>query len=211
MKETTITPKVFISYSWSTPEHDDWILILAKRLMSDGIEVVLDKWDLKKGHDTNDFMESMVKSKEIDRVLIISDSTYTQKAEERKGGVGTEAQIISPQIYADLKQEKFIPVVKEIAEDGRPCLPTFLKGRLYIDMSSPDKESDNYEGLIRTIYNRPLESKPSLGKMPSYLDEGTPITFHTSSVIHNLERQLERYPDRVNTIFKEFWVGFSKH
>ena len=57
--------KVFISYSWSSPEHEEWVINIAERLMSDGIEVIIDKWDLKEGHDMFDFMESMVKSPKV--------------------------------------------------------------------------------------------------------------------------------------------------
>lgn len=41
------TPKVFISYSWSS---DELVLDLAKRLVAHGVDVVLDKWDLKEGN-----------------------------------------------------------------------------------------------------------------------------------------------------------------
>ena len=41
--------KVFISYSWTTSKHQDWVISLAERLMSDGVNVIIDKWDLKAG------------------------------------------------------------------------------------------------------------------------------------------------------------------
>ncbi|MCJ8011028.1 hypothetical protein MUG84_04630 [Paenibacillus sp. KQZ6P-2] len=46
--------------------------------------MVLDKWDLKEGHDINAFMESMVRSEEIEKVLVICDRGYKTKAEEYK-------------------------------------------------------------------------------------------------------------------------------
>ena len=79
--------KVFISYSWSTPEHDDWVLSLAHQLVGDGVDVVLDKWDLKEGQDKFHFMETMVTSPEIDKVLMICDSKYAEKANIRAGGI----------------------------------------------------------------------------------------------------------------------------
>lgn len=79
----TETPKIFISYSWTTPKHEDWVINLAERLVSDGIDVVIDKWNLKEGHDKFDFMESMVKSTDINKVLIILDKKYYEKAEQR--------------------------------------------------------------------------------------------------------------------------------
>ena len=38
-------PKVFISYSWSSPEHEQFVLDLATQLRESGIDAILDKWD----------------------------------------------------------------------------------------------------------------------------------------------------------------------
>ena len=43
MNDITDSPKVFISYSWSSSEHEDFVLKLAERLVTDGINVILDK------------------------------------------------------------------------------------------------------------------------------------------------------------------------
>ena len=43
MQEDRI-PKVFISYSWSSASNT---VSLAERLSSDGVDVILDKWELK--------------------------------------------------------------------------------------------------------------------------------------------------------------------
>ena len=53
-------PIVFISYAWSGDDHMDWIINLASRLKSDGVEVVLDRWKLKTGDDKYAFMERMM-------------------------------------------------------------------------------------------------------------------------------------------------------
>ena len=70
-------PKIFISYSWSS---DNFTLPLAERLVSHGVDVVLDKWDLKEGQDKYAFMEQCVNDPQIDKVLIICDRSYTEKA-----------------------------------------------------------------------------------------------------------------------------------
>ena len=59
------TPKIFISYSWTNPVHEEWVINLAERLVSDGVDVVIDKWNLKEGQDKFNFMETMVKSDDI--------------------------------------------------------------------------------------------------------------------------------------------------
>lgn len=201
------TPRVFISYSWTTPKHEDWVINLAERLVSDGIDVIIDKWNLKEGQDKYDFMETMVKSKEIQKVLIFLDKKYSEKAEKRAGGVGTETQIISPKIYGDVSQEKFIPIVSEKDENGNAYVPTYLEGRIYIDLSG-DKFEENYEALLRNIFQRPAYSKPKLGKAPSYLFEETPMTHKTSSIIRSFENQITKSPKRINSIVREFLDDF---
>jgi len=169
-------PKIFISYSWTSDEHTTWVADLGERLMSDGVVVVLDQWDLQDGQDLNDFMEQMVKDPEIKRVIIVSDATYTAKADGRKGGVGTETQIISQEVYESVDQTKFVPVLRERDSDGKPCLPIYLKSRKYIDFSDFDNDAEAYEQLLRNIYERPRRKKPALGKAPAHIfDDGTAI------------------------------------
>ena len=137
-------PKVFISYSWSVEQHKEFVRDLATRLSSDGVDVSLDRWDLKEGQDKYVFMEKMVTDEKVSKVLVILDKTYANKANDRAGGVGTETQIIADEIYTNVKQEKFIPIIIE-SENGNPCLPTFLKSRVYIDLSKENRFNDEYE------------------------------------------------------------------
>ena len=172
-------PKVFISYSWSNPQHEKWVINLATELRQAGVDVIFDKWDLKEGHDAIAFMEKMVTDPEIKKVIIVSDRVYAQKADSRKGGVGTETQIISKEIYDKVKQDKFVVVIAEKDENGKPYLPTYYKSRIYIDLSEPDSYTENFERLLRWIYDKPLYKKPELGKLPSFLSEGEQISLGT--------------------------------
>jgi len=201
-------PKIFISYSWTNPGHEDWVINLAERLVADGVDVIIDKWALKEGQDKFNFMETMVKSEDIDRVLIILDKKYSEKAEKRTGGVGTETQIISPKIYSDVSQEKFIPIVSEKDETGEAFVPTYLNGRIYIDLSEQEHFEENYESLLRNIYKRPAHSKPKLGKAPTYLFEDTPMSHKTSSIVRSFENQLINNPKRINSIIRDFLDEF---
>lgn len=38
-------PRVFISYSHDSPEHADRVLVLADRLVGDGIDCILDQYE----------------------------------------------------------------------------------------------------------------------------------------------------------------------
>lgn len=62
--------KVFISYSWAVQER---VIELAERLIANGIEIILDVYDLKDGNDKYAFMEQSVNDPSVDHVLIICD------------------------------------------------------------------------------------------------------------------------------------------
>lgn len=165
------TPKVFISYSWSSSGHCDCIRLYAERLINDGVDVILDQWSLTEGQDKYAFMEKMVTDPEVTHVLIFSDGQYAKKADERKAGVGTESQIISKEVYDKVDQKKFIPIVCEKDENGEPYLPVFLKSRIWIDFSTPEAVNESWEKLLRVLYGKPIHEKPSLGKPPSFLSD----------------------------------------
>lgn len=161
--------------------------------MNDTIDVVLDRWSLKDGHDIFSFMEEMVKYDQIFRVLIISNKKYSEKADSREGGVGTETQIITPSMYSNEKQEKFIPIVTERDENGEPFLPTYLKSRKYIDFSRIETFEDSYEELLRNILEAPSLPKPTIGmKPPAYITESTINLSETNNRLRTIENQLKK-------------------
>ena len=49
-----------------------------------GVDVILDKWDLKEGNDANAFMEKMVSDEEIKKVILVIDEQYSDKANAEK-------------------------------------------------------------------------------------------------------------------------------
>ena len=165
-----MAPKAFISYSWTSPGYQKQVLAWAEQLVADGVEVVLDLWDLKEGQDKYAFMERMVTDETVTHVLVLTDAAYARKADLRKAGVGTESQIISKEVYESVDQQKFIPVVCEVDEEGQPHLPTFLKSRIWIDFSSPEAVNANWEQLVRVLHGKPAVERPELGKPPAYLE-----------------------------------------
>jgi hypothetical protein len=174
-------PKLFLSYSWSNQQHIEWVINLAQELVANGVDVTFDKWDLREGQDANEFMEKMVIDPGITKVIIICDRIYSEKANSRKGGVGTETQIISPAIYQKTDQTKFVAVLSEKDDVGNPYLPVYYKSRIYIDLSNDELYASNFEQLLRWIYNKPLYIKPPLGKSPSFVSEENTIFLGTTT------------------------------
>lgn len=175
-------PKLFVSYSWSSSAHEQWVLDLATEVINSGVEVILDKWDLREGHDSVVFMEKMVTDPTITKVLMICDKTYAIKADGRAGGVGTETQIISREVYERLSQDKFAAVVAEKDDTGKPYLPTYYKSRIYIDLSESDRYAEGFEQLLRWIFDKPIYVKPEIGKPPSFLTDSTTPILGTSAL-----------------------------
>jgi hypothetical protein len=171
-------PRVFFSYSWSSEDFARRVVELATQLQADGVEVVLDRWDLKEGQDKHAYMERAVNDRTISRVLVLCDPTYVSKANDRQGGVGTETLIISPEVYKQAAQQKFLPVIMDRDDTGQIVVPTYLEGRIYVDLSDPRTYPAEYQRLVRNIYNKPDLERPPLGKRPAYLDQ-TPIVSRT--------------------------------
>lgn len=174
------SPRLFISYSWSTPDHEHWVIDLATKLMESGIDVILDKWELKEGHDSIAFMEKMVTDPTIKKVAVISDKKYAEKADSRVSGVGTETQIISREVYEKQDQNKFVAVLPERGSDGKAFLPTYYKGRIYIDLSASENYAEEFERLVRWVFDKPLHVKPEIGKAPAFLDDEPAKSLGTS-------------------------------
>lgn len=159
-EETMKRPLVFISYSWDDKEHEDWVLKLAKDLRcNNGIDIILDKWDMKLGKPLTHFMSHAVT--DSDRVICVMTPNYKKKTENLVGGVGVEYSIITAEIQKDIKTEKFIPLFRKGEE-----IPTFLAGRDYIDMRDDNKYGEAIEDLVRDIFNKPKYKKPELGAIP---------------------------------------------
>ena len=169
-KETApIQPKVFISYSWTSQLHQDRIRRYAERLVNSHVQVVMDIYDLKPGQDKYAFMERMVNDPSITHVLVFLDKQYAEKANKRKGGVGTESQILSQDLYTKIKQERIIPIFCEKGDDGEVVAPTYFKHIIGFDFSSLDAENDSWVQLVRTLNGKPRYVKPALGPVPAFV------------------------------------------
>lgn len=203
-------PKVFVSYSWTNQKHVDRILEWCSRLCQEGVDVEIDKWSLAEGHDKYAYMERMVKDPSITHVLIFSDAKYAQKADDRSRGVGTETQIISAEIYGEVKQDKFLPIVCENRE-GEPCLPVFLKHLIYLDFSSPEKVAEEWDKLLRRLHNKPLYTKPKIGAMPAHLEVGAPPARITAGKLTQLKEALYQNRPTAKALIADYTGSLVAH
>lgn len=159
-------PKVFISYAWTNPEYKERVNLFAQRLNYYGIEIILDQWELGGGNDLYKFMERSVTDTSVDKVLILCNKEYTDRADKREGGAGAETMIITPELYnSGSMQSRFVPVVF----DESFSRPAYLKSRIYFDCSTDEEIENNIEDLVRCIYDKPLPKPKKLGPIPNFI------------------------------------------
>lgn len=158
-------PRVFISYSWEDEDHKLWVKKLTDTLLSDGIDVSIDQYDLSLGDRLPQFMEQQISN--ADYVLIICTPTYKQKSDSRRGGVGYEGHIISGELFTLHNERKFIPVIRK--GNRLSAIPTCLEGKLGVDLSGQGNYDDNYKDLVTTLLGG--KRKPAVGKKPDCVDK----------------------------------------
>lgn len=167
-------PKIFISYSHDSEQHKGWVLKLASALRINGIDAVLDQWDLSPGQDMAAFMARGIRN--ADRALLICTAPYVEKAEAGTGGVGYERLIVTAEVIGSIDTIKFIPIVRN--NGGARKVPDFLGFRLYIDFSVDDQYEAKLEELMREIHGAPAAVKPALGGNPfkgEVIEPGEPV------------------------------------
>jgi len=155
-------PTVFVSYSHDDQTHSDWVLQLATRLRSNGVDVLLDRWNLRLGKDLAAFMERGLS--EANRVICICSENYVEKANMGGGGVGYEKQIITAELMVDLNSNWVVPVIRNNSQDKKA--PTFLRGRLFVSFENDSLYEGSYEELLRELLDEPVLPIPPIGKNP---------------------------------------------
>jgi len=161
--ESSGAPQVFISYSHDSPVHKQWVAEFATFLRHNGIDALLDQWEIGPGDDITLFMEQSLR--DSDRVIVVCTDNYVRKANAGEGGVGYERMIVTAEIVRDLGTNKFIPLIRD--SSGPDRVPTFLGPRFFVDLSSSRVDRDaQMETLLRELLNSPKETRPPLGKSP---------------------------------------------
>ncbi len=141
-------PRVFISYSWDSGIHKQWVHDFATQLQEDGVDVTLDQWDVVPGDQLTSFMERAVR--ESDFVLCICTPKYKEKSDKRGGGVGYEGDVMTGEVFVDQNHRKFIPILR--TAEWEKAAPSWLLGKYYIDLRDNPYDEQNYEDLLNEVF-----------------------------------------------------------
>lgn len=155
--------RVFISYSGTSDRHKKWVADLGTFLRANGVDARLDQWHLRKGMDLPQWMTNELEMAE--RVIIISDARYSERADGRSGGVGWETMLIQGDMSNLPPQStKYLVIVREDTFDSG--VPRYLKTKFCIHWKSNSDEEELRNELLKEVYNVRLE--PPLGSLPTY-------------------------------------------
>lgn len=133
------------------------------------MDAVIDQWELRPGDDLPHFMEQNLAT--CDYVLMVCTAKYVQKANGGLGGVGYEKMIVTSELMKGIDSNKVIPLIRQ---EGTRYVPTFLKTKLFIDLSKSDDFEFGFDELVRTLLNAPLYKKPEIGNNPFQSIESSP-------------------------------------
>ncbi|HBT5339637.1 TPA: TIR domain-containing protein, partial [Klebsiella pneumoniae] len=123
---------VFISYSWDNQEHKEWVLNLANQLSEyEEIHVTLDQYDLDTSVDKNYFMEKGAFDSDI--ILIIITPNYAQKSNNRTGGVGIEATLLSSRYWDEILVNQKTSIIPILRTGEFSSSPRYLKNHFSLD------------------------------------------------------------------------------
>jgi len=164
-RQSLRNPRVFVSYTGLNPANAVWVKALSTRLRSNGVNVRLDAFHLRPGADLPQWMTNEVT--QADKVLLVCDRLYMEKADFRKGGVGWETMIIQGDMLAQGdNRQKYIALVRENAIDQ--ALPIYMKSKMALAWGADDEiNEDRFRELLMCIFD--CDDEPELGPIPDFI------------------------------------------
>lgn len=158
-------PRVFISYTRTDEENTKWVQNFACKLRKNGVNARVDLFCLKHGQDLPQWMTNELRM--ADKVLLICDKYYAEKADNKKGGVGWETMIIQGDMLSRQDQNKYIAILRD--PDIDKSLPIYVKSRYAIDWSSGEVDDEDFNELLLELFECNIE--PPIGKIPDFVKE----------------------------------------
>lgn len=157
--------RVFISYTKTTNEHQEWVRDLARYFRENGVDARLDLWHLRPGMDLPQWMCNEIDL--ADRILIVCNKDYALRANGRLGGVGWEIRLVQGALLQTQASnpKKFIPIIREKIDDTN--MPGFLRG-VYALRSRDAKDVELRKRLLQEIYEV-YEEAPPIGQSPRFV------------------------------------------
>lgn len=159
--------RVFISYSWDSDAHMDWVFQLCQDLRDKGVDAIIDQ-AMRKGKDLLDFMEKGIAN--AHRVLVVGTPNYKRKSEEEKGGVKYEQNIIKASILHGIGSDQYITILRE-GDGFEESFPAVISTKGGYDMRNESDYQEHLTALVHEIYDKPVVVLNPIGAVPEFARE----------------------------------------
>lgn len=152
----------FVSYSWDSESHQQWVMDLVNNLRRNGVDATMDIHLTQSS--TINLNQMMINNLQInDYIIIVLTEKYAEKANSFLGGVGFETILSLPLLQEN--PNKLIFLTKHQG-NFQEVFPFHLKDYYAIDFSNENKFSEAFDELLHRIYEKPLYEIEPLGQAP---------------------------------------------
>lgn len=162
------TKKIFVTYAWTDNKHKEKVISFTNFLRESGYDASMDRKNSQEESAIN-FNKMMVQGiQNSDKVIVVLNPKYKERANKFEGGVGTEIEIILEEIKSNPNKFIFVSFGENILE----ITPTAFKGRDILDLKK-DQDEANFNGLFAKleskntiIFSDVSKTKPSIIETP---------------------------------------------
>ncbi len=158
-------PRVFISYTGTDINNRNWVKNFACRLRDNGVDARIDIFHLKPGQDLPQWMTNELIM--ADKVLLICDKYYAEKADNRKGGVGWETMIIQGDMLSKQEQNKYVAILRD--KDIDQSLPIYVKSKYALNWADESQIDKEFKELLLYLFD--CDVVPPIGAIPPFIKE----------------------------------------
>ncbi|GGG07524.1 toll/interleukin-1 receptor domain-containing protein [Paenibacillus abyssi] len=153
----------FISYSWDSPQHQQWVLDLANKLRKNGVDAKLDIFITQSGTvNLNSMMvQNMMRNSFI---IVVLTENYADRADNNKGGVGFETVLSLSTLQENPNKLIFL---NRHSGNFKAAIPFHLRGYYTIDFSDDSKFDESFTELLHRIFDVPLYEMEPIGPKPT--------------------------------------------
>jgi hypothetical protein len=152
----------FISYSWDSEGHKQWVMDLTNLLRRNRVDAKIDRF-ITQSSTTNLNTMMITNIKNNDFIIVVLTEKFAEKADNLQGGVGFENALSLPILLEN--PDKLIFILRHQGS-FRDAFPFHLKGYHVIDFSDNSKFDVSFQELLHRIYGVPLYEMEPLGAVP---------------------------------------------
>lgn len=155
-----INKTAFISYSWDSTSHQEWVVRLANKLRKDeGVDAKVDVFETQTS--TVNLNQMMISNmRDNDFVIFVLTEKYAEKADALEGGVGFETMLSLPVLRKN--PNKLIFLMRHQGNFEK-AFPFHLDGYYAIDFSNDNQFEEKFEELLYRIDGVPLYKMEPVG------------------------------------------------